>query len=90
MVAEEVFVNCYSFNPMSQVKKAIFKVSFKTIRARSRNSDLRLRGAGVGAKRIYFGSTTLKKTVTRYCLRIAPVSLELSDLLRVRLPSSEF
>ncbi len=62
MLAEEVFVNCYSFNPISQVKKAIFNVSYKTILSRSRNSDWRLRGAGVEAKRINFGFTTLTKT----------------------------
>ena len=51
MVAEEVFVNCYSFNPISQVKKAIFKVSYKTIRSwsQSRKSDIRLRGLGARA-----------------------------------------
>jgi len=44
-------------------KKAIFKESFKTNLSqgwsRSRNSDLRLRGAGVGAERKNVGSTTL-------------------------------
>jgi hypothetical protein len=57
MVAEEVFVNCYNFNLISQVKKAIFKVSYKIILSQGRsrswsrscNSHLRLCGAGVGA-----------------------------------------
>ncbi len=62
MVAEEVFVNCYNLNPIRikhasilcikkyMSKKVIFKVS-KIIqsRFRSRNSDLRLLRAGVGA-----------------------------------------
>jgi hypothetical protein len=37
MVAEELFKN---------VKKVIFKVSYNTSRGRSRNSNLRIRGAG--------------------------------------------
>ncbi len=51
MVAEEIFVNCYNFNPFSQVKKkAIFKKSYKTI--------LLSRG-GAGAERNNFCSTKL-------------------------------
>jgi len=66
MVAEEFFVNCYSFNPFSQVKnRAICKVSYKTIlsrgRSRSRNSDLRLRGA----EKNNFGTTTMPFPISR-------------------------
>ncbi len=85
MVAEEVFVHCYNFNPIrekhasihvkctnTQVKKLIFKVFIPTIRSRgrrrswsrSRNSYLRLRGAG--AKRNIFGFTTLDKNSFKY------------------------
>ncbi len=56
MVAEVVFVNSWSFNPMNKIKKGdfFFKVSYKTIRGRSWNhgrsfnSDLWLRGPGAG------------------------------------------
>jgi hypothetical protein len=36
MVAEEVFVNCYNFNPITSVKKGNFQgtVSYKTIWSR--------------------------------------------------------
>jgi hypothetical protein len=37
MVAEEVFLNCYNFNPISQVEKGNFKVSYKTILRRSQS-----------------------------------------------------
>jgi hypothetical protein len=57
MVAEEVFENFYNFNPITQAKKVLFKISYKTIRSRSHNSEMRLRGAG--AERTIFGSTTL-------------------------------
>ncbi len=49
MVAKEVFVNCYNFNP---IKKVIFKVSYKTLwsrgrrRSRSRKKYFRLRNTG--------------------------------------------
>jgi hypothetical protein len=36
MVAEKVFVNCYNFNPFTEVKKkVILKVSYKIIRSRN-------------------------------------------------------
>ncbi len=56
-IAEEVFVNCCNFNPISisKVKKAIIKISYKTILSRGRYSDLRLREAEAG--RNNFGST---------------------------------
>ncbi len=56
MDTEEVFVNSYTFNPISQVIKGNFKVSCQTIQSRSRNPDLRLRGAGVEAEKNTFGS----------------------------------
>jgi hypothetical protein len=63
MVAEEVFVNCYNFNPIwvqhassTQVQKVIFKESSKIIRSRSRNTDLRLRGSKAGAERNIFSA----------------------------------
>jgi hypothetical protein len=50
MVAEEIFVNCYNFNPFSQVKKRqFFKESYKTILSRG----------GAGAERNNFCSTKL-------------------------------
>jgi hypothetical protein len=58
MAAAKFFLSCYNFNPIRS-KKVILEVSYKTIRSRSRNSDLRLRGAGA-AKRNIFGSTTLQ------------------------------
>jgi hypothetical protein len=57
MVADEAFVYHYG----TQVKKVLFKVSYKTIQSRSHNSDLRRRGAG--AERNIFGSTTLIKNI---------------------------
>jgi hypothetical protein len=51
MVADEVFVNCSNFNPITYVNVPIFKISLKTIRSRSRSADLRLRGA---ERNIYF------------------------------------
>jgi hypothetical protein len=72
MDAKEVFANYHNFNPIgvqhssinvkrpgTQVKKVIVKVSCKIYlsRSRSRNSDLRLWGAG--AERNNFGSATL-------------------------------
>jgi hypothetical protein len=63
MVTEEVFVNCYGtiLILLHKSKKKILKVSHKTNRSRgwsrSRNSDLRLRGAV--AERNIFGSATL-------------------------------
>ncbi len=64
MVAEEVFVNCDNFNLITKVKKGNFQgILNKTIRGRSRNSDLRLREARVGGKRNFFGSTTLATTL---------------------------
>jgi hypothetical protein len=62
MVAEEVFLYIFGILILLvKSKKAVFNVSYKTTRIRSRNSDLRLRGAGVGAvaERNYFASTTL-------------------------------
>ncbi len=59
-----IFCNWYNFNPISQVKKVIFKVFYETIWSRgcsrSRNSDLRVHGAG--AERNIFGSATLLET----------------------------
>jgi hypothetical protein len=53
-----IFCNRYNFNPITQVKKVIFKVSYETIWSRgwsrSRTSDLRVHGAG--AERNIFGS----------------------------------
>jgi hypothetical protein len=53
MVVEEVFANCYNFNPFTKSKKVrylIFKVSYNTIQSRgwsrSCNSDLWLLRAG--------------------------------------------
>jgi hypothetical protein len=45
--------------PEPRAEEPKFLVSYKTIRSRSRNSDLRLCGAG--AERNIFGSTTLMK-----------------------------
>ncbi len=66
MVAEEFYVSCYNFNPIKS-KRVIFKVSYKTSRSRSwsRNSDLRLYGAG--AERNILGSTTLVCLVPSKC-----------------------
>jgi hypothetical protein len=64
MVEEEVFCKLLKiFIPLLQSKKVIFKVPYKIIQSwgRSRNSDLRLRGAG--AERNIFGSTTLHTTI---------------------------
>jgi hypothetical protein len=54
VVAGEVFVNCYSFNPITQVKKRIFKVSYKTTVLEARAGA----GTGARAERDIFGSTT--------------------------------
>ncbi len=31
MVAEQVFLNCYDFNPITQSQKVVFKVYYKTL-----------------------------------------------------------
>ncbi len=53
MVAEEVFVNCYNINSITEVKKGNFKVSLK----------LSIAGAGAGAEINFFGSTKLLMTM---------------------------
>ncbi len=71
MVAKEVFVICYNFNPFaySLSQKGNFHcILYKTIRGqglgRSGNSDLQLREAG--AKRNIYGSTTLWQVQMTY------------------------
>jgi hypothetical protein len=49
MIAEEVFVNCYNINSITEAKKGNFKVSLKLSGART----------GAGAEIKFFGSTKL-------------------------------
>jgi len=70
MVAEEVFVNWYNYDPITNVLKGHFQgtVSYKIIRSQSRRSDLQLRGAG--AERNIFGlHNTGTQLMLIFCLQ---------------------
>jgi hypothetical protein len=53
MVAEEVLVNCYNFNPITKAKKGNFQGILKNYPEP---------GSEPEPKEIFFGSTTLDKT----------------------------
>ncbi len=56
MIAEKCLLKCTIMILLVKSKKTVF---YKTVLSRGRNSNLRLRGAGVGSEKNNFGSTTL-------------------------------